>query len=72
MPDEYTNNEPKEPICYSASDYLLYKMDRTIAILGVIAIAIYAMMVLVPEAATQIASAGIGGLIGYVGGRTGK
>ena len=57
---------------YTTKEYILYKLDRTIAIGGVIAIALLGMAWLVPEAATQIASAAIGGLVGYVGGRTGK
>ena len=57
---------------YTAKEYILYKLDRTLAIGGVIAIALLGMAWLVPEAATQIASAAIGGLVGYVGGRTGK
>lgn len=57
---------------YTVKEYILYKLDRTLAIGGVIAIALVAMAWLVPEAATQIASAAIGGLVGYVGGRTGK
>ena len=57
---------------YTTKEYILYKLDRTLAIGGVIAIALLGMAWLVPEAATQIASAAIGGLVGYVGGRTGK
>lgn len=57
---------------YTAKEYILYKLDRTLAICGVIAIALLGMAWLVPEAATQIASAAIGGLVGYVGGRTNK
>ena len=57
---------------YTAKEYILYKLDRTLAIGGIIAIALLGMAWLVPEAATQIASAAIGGLVGYVGGRTGK
>lgn len=60
------------PQGYTAKEYVLYKLDRTLAIMGVIAIALLGMAWLVPEAATQIASAAIGGLVGYVGGRTGK
>ena len=57
---------------YTAKEYILYKLDRTIAIGGIIVIALAAMALLVPGAATQIASAALGGLVGYVGGRTGK
>ena len=57
---------------YTTKEYILYKLDRTLAIGGVIAIALLGMAWLVPEAATQIAAAAIGGLVGYVGGRTGK
>ena len=47
---------------------LLYKMDRTLAIAGIIGIAIVALVVLgTPD---NIVSAAVGGLVGYVGGRT--
>lgn len=62
----------QEPDCRTLGEYILYKLDRSIAIIGIIGITMYAMHTLPGEIAMQIASAGIGGLIGYVGGRTGK
>jgi len=64
--------EPTEPVCYSTADYILYKMDRTLAILGIIGIAIVALFLYANESAVQIATGAIGGLVGYVGGRTSK
>ena len=64
--------EPVEPSFRTLGEYILYKLDRTIAIVGIIGITMLAMKCLPAEVAMQIASAGIGGLIGYVGGRTGK
>ena len=57
---------------YTAKEYILYKLDRTLAIGGIVIIALAAMALLVPEMAAQIALAGLSGLVGYVGGRTGK
>jgi hypothetical protein len=67
MPDEIAE-ELKENGCRSISEYLLYKLDRSLAIIGIIAIAIVALFfVKTPE---NIVSAAIGGLVGYVGGRS--
>ena len=49
--------------------YILYKVDRTIAILGVIILGTWALRIGTPES-SQIAIAAIGGLIGYIGGRS--
>jgi len=70
--NENQNIDPTEPVCYSAADYLLYKMDRTLAILGIIGIAIVALFIYGGAEGVQIATGAIGGLVGYVGGRTGK
>lgn len=84
MPDDSTNSvtvtqpalkvdgEPTEPVCYEPIDYLLYKMDRTLAIIGIIGIAVVALFIYANDSAVQIATGAIGGLVGYVGGRTGK
>jgi hypothetical protein len=84
MPDENTNTvtvtqpslevtgEPTEPVCYKTADYILYKMDRTLAILGIIGIAVVALFIYAGAEGVQIATGAIGGLVGYVGGRTGK
>jgi hypothetical protein len=50
---------------------VLYKIDRTFAILGIIGLGLFALTKTTPDA-TQIAMAAIGGLVGYVGGRTAK
>jgi hypothetical protein len=61
--------EDTEPECKTMFDYLLYKLDRTVAILGVIAIALLALWLSKGPDSMNIATAAIGGLIGYVGGR---
>ncbi len=53
-------------------EYILYKLDRTLAVIGVIVIAITAMFLIARQEAMQIATAAVGGLIGYIGGRAGK
>jgi hypothetical protein len=58
--------------CKSATEYMLYKLDRTLAIIGVIAIAIFALWYGKAPDSLNIATAAIGGLVGYVGGRSGK
>ena len=66
MADEITT-ELKENGCRSIAEYLLYKLDRSLAIFGIIAFAVVALFyVKTPE---NIVSAAIGGLVGYVGGR---
>ena len=52
--------------------YILYKLDRTIAIAGIICIAMGALILLKVADAQQIAIAAIGVLGGYIGGRAGK
>lgn len=66
------DGEPGEPVCYKPIDYVLYKMDRTLAILGIIGIAVLAVAIYANDSGVQIATGAIGGLVGYVGGRTGK
>ena len=85
MPDEVVTNtvtvtqpamkfseEPAEPSTYEPLEYVLYKMDRTLAIMGIIGIAVVALFIYANDSAVQIATGAIGGLVGYVGGRTGK
>lgn len=66
------DGEPTEPECHKPIDYILYKMDRTLAIFGIIGIAVVALFIYANDSAVQIATGAIGGLVGYVGGRTGK
>jgi hypothetical protein len=58
--------------CKSIGEFILYKVDRTLAILGVIAIAMLALWLAKGPDSMNIATAAIGGLVGYVGGRSGK
>jgi len=62
-------DETPETECRTIGEYLLYKLDRTIAIVGVVLIA---MVALWKGLDPNIATAAIGGLVGYVGGRSGK
>ena len=62
-----------EPKCYTLLEYLLFKLDRNIAIAGLIAIAIVAVIVKeISEPASKIISACVGGLCVYIGGRGGN
>lgn len=56
----------------SVSEQVLWKVDRSLAIIGIIAIAIVAIFFYKGNEGVQIVSAAIGGLVGYVGGRTGR
>jgi hypothetical protein len=58
--------------CKSLTEAILYKVDRTLAIIGVIAIALFALSFAKAPDSLNIATAAIGGLVGYVGGRSGK
>lgn len=60
-----------DPEKFSVTERLLYKQDRTIAIFGIIALGVIALFDKTPDS-KQIAIAAVGGLIGYLGGRTGK
>ena len=61
---------PTKPL--TSVQYILYKLDRTLAILGIIGIALAALFFLKVADAQQIAIASIGVLGGYIGGRAGK
>lgn len=56
--------------CKTLTQMILYKIDRTLAILGIIVLGIIAMTVKVPETAVQIVNGAIGALAVYIGGRT--
>lgn len=64
-------DEPTDE-CRSIGEFILYKVDRTLAIVGVIAIAMLALYLAKGPDSMNIATAAIGGLVGYVGGRSGK
>lgn len=54
---------------------LLYKSDRTLAIAGIIIIAVAALVLYAGAGSVKaelIATGAISGLVGYIGGRTGK
>jgi hypothetical protein len=63
--------KPEEE-CRTIGEYLLYKLDRTLTILAVTSIAIVAMILISQDQAQQVATAAVGGLIGYLGGRASK
>ena len=52
-------------------NYLLYKLDRTLAIIGLVALGAFAIYKGSNEA-LQITIAAVGGLVGYIGGRVTK
>ena len=82
MPDESTSTvtvtQPQmtvsgdsEPVCHTLTEYMLYKLDRTIALGGLIVITMWVCWLRMPEG-MQIVNTAVGGLIGYICGRTGK
>ena len=76
MPEEIKEpneiKEPEEPKCYTLAEYLLWKIDRTIAICGVVAIVgLYSFGKIPPDAET-IALSALGILGVYIGGRGGN
>jgi len=59
--------------CRTFKEMILYKVDRTFAILGIILLGAWALSyVKIDPTALNIAMASVSGLVGYVGGRTGK
>jgi amino acid permease len=60
-----------EPVCHTLAEYMLYKLDRTIAVIGLILIAAWVCWLKLPDG-MQIVNTAVGGLIGYICGRTGK
>lgn len=71
MPDEININGNGEPVASPRTfkEYFFYKLDRNVAILGIIGVAMYSMYMLPPEASMQVVSGGMGGLIVYIGAR---
>lgn len=49
-------------------EYILYKLDRTLAVVGLIIIAVWVCWLKLPEG-MQIVNTAVGGLIGYICGR---
>ena len=72
MPDPIETTPKDNDECKSLGEFILYKVDRTLAIAGVIAIAMLALYLAKGPDSMNIATAAIGGLVGYVGGRSGK
>ena len=70
MPEEI--KEPEEPKCYTLAEYLLWKIDRTIAILGVVAIVGLYSFGKIPAESKEIALSALGILGVYIGGRGGN
>ncbi len=62
----------KEPECRTVVEYILYKLDRNIAVCGIVAISVLALLYWQNDSGLQVCTAGLGGLVGYVGGRSGK
>ena len=51
--------------------YLYYKFDRSLAVFGIIVVALWAVWLGRANAdALNLANAAIGGLVGYIGGRS--
>jgi len=69
MPDEI--KEPEAPKCYSIKEYILFKLDRNISILGLVALGCWAMQIGTKES-MQIAIVVAGGLVAYIGSRGSK
>jgi len=71
QPDMKVDTDSAEE-CRSIQEYILYKMDRTLAVLGIIGIAVAALFVYAGAEGVQLGNVAIGGLVGYIGGRSGK
>lgn len=53
---------------WTLKDSILYKLDRTLAVLGIICLGGWALYIGSTES-SQIGMAAISGLVGYIGGR---
>jgi len=64
------SDEIKEEIkVYSIQEYILFKLDRNIALIGLVTLGAWALSLATPES-FQIGLAVVSGLVGYVGGRS--
>ena len=74
MPNEIIS-KPEDPTDRrkprSFIEIMLFKVDRTLAIIGVITLGGMALRLNTTEA-VQLAMAAVGGLVGYIGGRAGR
>jgi len=68
------SDEEMTPECKTVLEIILYKMDRTLAILGIVAIAVFCMISKsqVNDSSVQISMAAITGLATFIGARSGK
>jgi len=67
-----TDEVVKEEACgYTVQEYMLYKLDRTLAICGLVIAILWSIHKATPEA-LQIANIIAAGLVGYIGGRGGQ
>jgi hypothetical protein len=67
-PGVSVTTDPTEKI--GVHEYILYKLDRTLAVIGLILIAMWVCKLALPEG-MQIVNTAVGGLIGYICGRGG-
>ena len=56
--------------CRTIKEMILYKMDRTIAVVGIVLLGCWALSKTAPD--VNVTMAAVSGLVGYIGGRTGK
>jgi len=61
--------EPKNLKCYTIAEYLLFKLDRTLAVVALGFIASLSIMKGTPQS-WQVVGVIAGGLVGYITGRT--
>jgi type IV secretory pathway VirB2 component (pilin) len=66
MSDEIINGQLEEVQCRTIKQMLLYKMDRTLAVIGVVVLGAWGLYV-GTDASTQVTMAAIGGLVVYLG-----
>lgn len=71
MPDETITAELGEVQCRTLKEMLLYKMDRTLAVTGIILLSGFALWLRMPET-TAAGGIGIGALASYIGSKTAK
>ena len=65
-------DEPVEPECRKPWDYVLWKLDRNLAIAGIIGIGLLSLFKIIPQDSQQLPASAITALATYVGIRSGK
>lgn len=65
-------SDPIVPECRTAKDMLLWKLDRNLAIVGIIAIGILSIFKVLPQDSQQLPGSTITALATYVGIRSGR